>query len=305
MKKRVMHSTISSAMVKVEIEAPAKINLHLTVGEKGRDGFHSLVSLFQMVSLHDTIRLFREEKSMKIDLSGNFNFPMANNLIYRAAILFRDYTGITDGVSIQCLKVIPEGSGMGGGSSDAAATLIGLNKLFGANLTIAELMSLGQKIGSDVPFFFGSSTALVTGRGENIKRIKTKWDLPLLIIDTGLQVKTPWAYNKLDSSKVIKKKVPPIQKMYTLTPDKWNFFNDFYAVLKNQNPVYSNAIKTLYTSGALFSMVTGTGSSVFGIFDNENAAENALQSIKNKFNRVYKGKMLAIPPQPVYNSVNN
>jgi len=300
-----MRSTINSAMVNVEIEAPAKINLHLTVGEKGQGGLHSLVSLFQMVSLHDTIQLIREEKSMKIDLSGNFNFPMANNLIYKAAILFRDYTGITEGVSIQCLKVIPEGAGMGGGSSDAAATLTGLDKLFGTNLTIADLMFLGQKIGSDVPFFFGSSTALVTGRGENIKRMKTKWDLPVLIIDTGLQVKTSWAYNKLDNSKVIKKKMPPIQKMYALRPDKWRFFNDFFVVLKNQNPVYSSAIEKLYTLGAIFSMVTGTGSSVFGIFDNEDAAENAVQSIKNKFNRVYKRKMLAIPPQPVYNSVNN
>lgn len=300
-----MSSTINSAMVKVEIEAPAKINLHLTVGEKGPGGFHSLVSLFQMVSLHDTIQLFREEKSMEIKVSGNFNFPMANNLIYKAAILFRDYTGITDGVTIQCLKVIPEGAGMGGGSSDAAATLTGLDKLFGTNLTIADLMFLGQKIGSDVPFFFGSSTALVTGRGENIKRMKTQWDLPVIIIDTGLQVKTSWAYNKLDNSKVIKKKVPPLEKMYALRPDKWRFFNDFYGVLKNQNPVYSSAIKKLYTAGALFSMVTGTGSSVFGIFENENAAENAVQSIKNKFNRVYKGKMLAIPPQPVYNPVHN
>ncbi len=292
----------------VTVNAPAKINLHLEVGSKRQDGYHFIRSLFQSVSLYDKLIISTDMHSGNFHLDGNFAFPVHQNLIYKAVNVFREYTGISSGLHILCEKIIPSGGGLGGGSSDAASTLIGLNCLFDTRLTIAELMKLGSALGSDLPFFFGSPTAYVSGRGERVSRLTTKWQLPVLVIETGVSVSTTDAYTELDQNPVLEREkldMSAICAMYERYPGEWCFFNDFYSILVKGNDIYSRALQALTDAGSLFSMVSGSGSSVYGIFDDEKSAVEGEKELKKRFKRVHKGKMLANPTKAVYNSENN
>ncbi len=286
----------------VIINAPAKINLHLEVTGRRSDGYHSIISVFQTVSLYDTVKIYSEGEEGFYSLSGGFDFPAEENLITRALEVFREITGINSGVVVECVKRIPAGSGLGGGSSDAAAVLAGLDLLFGTSLTKEELQSAGARIGSDVPFFFSSATALVSGRGEVVEPLPTLWELPVLIIDTGIHVSTKAAYDKLDRAGTERRSLPDPVSVYTDHPSKWSFFNDFFEILNTENPIYRGTLAALKTLGAVFSSVSGSGSSVFGIFEDEKSAEYALNRLKTEFRAVHKGKMLANPLEAVYNS---
>ncbi len=305
LKKKESYLTIKSIMTGIRVLAPAKINLHLEIGEKRSDGFHSIHSLFQAVSLYDLLSISSNFSRGSFSLAGMPDIPVEKNLIYRAAEVFREYTGIVSDIHIVCHKTIPEGGGLGGGSSDAASTLIGLNKLFRTELSEEVLQTLGEKLGSDVPFFFGSPTAFVSGRGEKVLPVATKWTLPLLIIETGLQENTAAAYEELDREMQKHPFSRDIISMYRLPPSQWLFRNDFYRILERKSPLYAEALSLLTLNGAVFSMVSGSGSSVFGIFDNDGTAERAAMKLKKRFKRVHKGKMLANPTQAVYNSENN
>ncbi len=289
----------------VSVNAPAKINLHLEIGSKRHDGYHLVRSLFQAVSFHDQLTVSTGSFSDNFHLSGNFAFPVYQNLIYKAVNVFREHTGVSSDLKITCKKVIPAGGGLGGGSSDAASTLIGLNRLFNTRLTVTELMKLGETIGSDVPFFFGSPTAYVTGRGEKVIPVKTKWELPLLIIETGLVVSTADAYKEIDQNPDRKRDRIDITAMYERYPREWRFFNDFHSILMKGNNIYSQVLQALRDAGSLFHMVSGSGSSVFGIFEDEKSAAEGEKVLKKSFKRVHKGKMLANPTQAVYNSENS
>ena len=293
-------------MSSITIQAPAKINLHLAVNGIREDGFHSIRSVFQLVSLHDLLKLTCLEEKGAYYLKGNFNFPEKDNLITRAVLLFRELTGIDAGIGVECRKSIPSGAGLGGGSSDAASVLKGLNILFETGLKDTDMAKAGSRIGSDIPFFFGRGTAVVTGRGENVKPIGTRWDLPVVIVDTGIHVSTRDAYRKLD--KIGGSNSLPgidIETEYLKHPSEWRFYNDFYRVLEPENPVYRRCIEKLEYRSALFSSVSGSGSSVYGIFEDEKTAIYAYRSLKNEFRGVHKGKMLANTPEAVYNSNNN
>ncbi len=289
----------------VSVCAPAKINLHLEIGSLRRDGFHGIRSLFQSVSLYDTLTISTGGQKGEFHLQGDFPFPEVENLIYKASRIFSAYTGISSGLRISCRKVIPAGGGLGGGSSDAASTLIGLNSLFHTELTLRELMHLGEKIGSDVPFFFGTPTAFVSGRGETVSPVPTKWELPVLIVETGLKVSTAEAYKQFDLHPVIHAEELDITAMYELYPSRWPFFNDFQELLTAENSIYSQALQSLRKAGAIFSMVSGSGSSVFGIFGDDESAVKGEKEVKRSFKRVHRGKMLANTTQAVYNSINN
>ena len=292
----------------VTVNAPAKINLHLEIGSKRQDGYHFIRSLFQSVSLYDKLTISTDMHSGNFYLDGDFAFPVHQNLIYKAVNVFREHTGVSSDLQISCEKIIPCGGGLGGGSSDAASTLIGLNCLFDTRLSVAELMKMGSALGSDVPFFFGSPTAYVNGRGERVAGLTTKWQLPVLIIETGVAVSTADAFTEFDQNPVLERAkldMTAIYAMYERYPGEWCFFNDFYSILMKGNDIYAQALQALTDAGSLFSMVSGSGSSVYGIFDDEKSAVEGEKELKKTFKRVHKGKMLANPTQAVYNSRNN
>ncbi len=295
-----------TVMATITLTAQAKINLHLEITGLRDDGFHTINSIFQLVSLADLIKISTKKDTGFYSLKGNFNFPREHNLITKALKLFREVTGLHDGVEIECIKKIPAGAGLGGGSSDAASVLKGLNLLFNAGLSSKEMAEAGSTLGSDIPFFFGTGTAVVMGRGEEVKGIETLWDLPVVIIDTGIHVSTQEAYRKFDEySNHSPAKIGALEDEYRKKPSLWPFYNDFFTVLDLEDPVYRNCINRLKSFGALYSAISGSGSAVFGIFSDGKGAAAAAGALEKEFKGVHKGKMLAIPPKAVYNSDNN
>jgi len=181
--------------------APAKINLSLRVLRRREDGFHEIESLVCPISLHDTIELSWREAGGLDFTCDDPTLPTDNtNLVVRAAHLFCRTTGHEPHLRIALTKRIPHGAGLGGGSSDAASTLLGLNELFGTPLSLPALCSLAAEIGSDVPLFLHHSAALVRGRGEIVEPVAFPLALPLLLIKPPFGVPTPWAYQQWKDS---------------------------------------------------------------------------------------------------------
>jgi len=281
----------------IQIQAPAKINLFLKVLNQREDGYHNIISLFRKIKLYDELSIAVEPSSFfscKID--GNFNFPDEENLIWKAAELFSRSIKRTLKFTITCNKNIPEGSGLGGGSSDAAATLIAANKLMGKPCSNKALKSLSEKLGSDVPFFIDdSSLALITGRGECIRSIpnfdKNYW---LVIVYPGFEISSGGAYKKLDScndshinttddSTQVSVSAKYLCRQVLNSPDSWEFENDFEKVFLDEYPVYKSIKDQLVQFDALFTLLTGSGSAYFGIFETKTSAAKAAASLSIQF----------------------
>jgi 4-diphosphocytidyl-2-C-methyl-D-erythritol kinase len=248
-------------IVQMEILAPAKVNLSLRVLGKRRDGFHEIETLIAPVSLYDKIAI--EKQSRWIDFSCDDPTLSIgdDNLVVRAAKLFLEHAKIKSGVSIKLQKRIPHGAGLGGGSSDAAATLRGLNKLFDTRLSHEVLVELGSTIGSDVPFFLFQSAAICKGRGEIAKSMKLKQKLLILLLKPAFGVASAWAYSRWKESK----KIPGIsydgQKCvgHTLVNDlEQPVFEKF---------VFLAQLKTwlLKQSEVSAALMSGSGSTVFSV----------------------------------------
>ncbi len=273
----------------VIIKSPAKINIHLDVKGRRDDGYHDLISLFQMISIQDEIRL-RSLKDFDVCvIEGDFDFPANQNTMYKAVELFRYATGIRTGVLITCTKRIPEGSGLGGGSSNAAAVLRALDVLFETGLTAQSLRFLGERIGSDVPFFCSGPAALVKGRGELIRRIKPRIDFTGLAVFPEFRVSTKEAYQWLDeSARTIPSDVAvsesQVIRMYQcIEPAAWIFTNSFTRVLEQRFPVYKELFMLFKDLGADFSLISGSGSSFYGIFCDREAALEAERIVKKDY----------------------
>ena len=290
-------------MNKLKILAPGKINFHLQITSRRDDGFHNLISIFQMVSLYDEI-IIEKTKNNEIILNGNFDCSRDNNLIYKAAYWLQKTFRINNGFRISCNKNIPTGSGMGGGSSDAAATLIGINSLLELNISDYILQKGALKLGSDIPFFLGSGTAIAEGRGEKLFPLKTRTDLILLICNTDLYSSTKGAFNMLENNSIksgLMSRADLSNNYLNLSPSKWSFRNSFSPYLFKINPLYEEIINILNTNGSEFSSITGTGSSVFGVFSDHETVNSAQKVLKDVNIISHKLKMLANRPEPVYN----
>jgi 4-diphosphocytidyl-2-C-methyl-D-erythritol kinase len=189
----------------VQVFAPAKINLSLKILSRREDGFHEIETLIAPVSLQDEIKIDKIDSGQGIEF--RCDDPLVprgeDNLVVRAAKSFFAATKLTPAVSIDLKKKIPHGAGLGGGSSDAAATLVALNRLFETNLTREELAKLGSEIGSDVPFFIFESTATCRGRGELVTPVRLPAQLSILLLKPDFVVSTAWAYSRWHDSREI------------------------------------------------------------------------------------------------------
>ncbi|MCK5200428.1 MAG: 4-(cytidine 5'-diphospho)-2-C-methyl-D-erythritol kinase, partial [Spirochaetales bacterium] len=246
-------------MDNLKILAPAKINLHLQITSKREDGYHNLISLFQMVSLYDELYI-ETIKSNEIRVVGDFDCYLEDNLIYKAANSLEKNCNIKSGVFINCKKNIPSGAGLGGGSSDAAATLIGIRSLLKLDISDEELKARALKIGSDVPFFLGEATAVAGGRGEVLIPIKTRKDLLLLIIDTGIYSSTKEAFStfKFSNNRNILTIEEITAAFLNKHPSDWPFSNSFTPYLYRKNSIFREIIKLLDDNGSDYSSITGT-----------------------------------------------
>ncbi|MBN1697499.1 MAG: 4-(cytidine 5'-diphospho)-2-C-methyl-D-erythritol kinase [Spirochaetales bacterium] len=291
----------------IAIQAPAKINLHLEVGGLRGDRYHQLISLFQAVSLYDSLTFRRTAGSGECIIRGNCLLPMEKNVVFHAYKAFMKETGLNAGVAVDLVKEIPEGSGLGGGSSDAAATLFCLDRLFRQNMDGAVLEKLAARLGSDVVFFLKAEAALVTGRGERVMPLTPRSDFHIVIVYPDFHVSTVLAYGWLDEARkedaheyIFGMMPEEIAVEYRdLHPSVWRFFNSFEPVIKNRFPVLNRIEEDIKSAGAHITGISGSGSSVFGLFSERSTASKAALPLMKKYAKVFVVEPLDKMPQPV------
>ena len=268
--------------------APAKVNLHLAVLDRRSDGFHDIESVFLAVDFADTLHfeLAGPENSVEIIMEpGSVPIPPEENIIFRALSLFRTKTGFSKGIRIKVEKRIPIGGGLGGGSSNAASTLLALNNLTGGALSPDLLLEMGASLGSDIPFFlYENAAALVTGRGEKIKALSPP-RLYLTLVNPGFSSDTAAAYRLLDKKRESGENSPLKPAVKKMEFD--SFINDFLPVFEEpESSVYNEIISRLKDLGAQYANLSGSGSTCFGVFGDRAKAEYAAENLQKKWDFV-------------------
>ena len=277
--------------MKISVNAYAKINLFLDIVSLREDNYHNILSIMQSVGLHDVITVDYDdscnEKNIKI-VCDNANIPCdSRNLAYKAADLILDSGNVT--ITIE--KNIPSEAGLAGGSADAAATLLAINQLLGNKYSTDELKALGKKLGADVPFCVEGGCCVVEGIGDKMTKCPPMPILPLVIARMGEGMSTPSAYRKLDEKFNNFKDYSPKQEKLDIlvsTESKTDvlgycngLFNIFEEVVEPERPAITSIKEILNKHGALGTLMTGSGTAVFGIFDNEENAIQANEELKN------------------------
>ena len=299
---------------KVYIEAPCKINLHLRVGEKRPDGFHDIESLFASLAFCDALTFECGGEEGECILSTDSSLGSGeDNLVYKAASLFRARTGFTNALRIFLEKRIPIGAGLGGGSSDAASTLLAMNFLAGNPASMKELTEMAAVLGSDVPFFLAGGLAFVSGRGERIEPILLAEsifprDLSVVLVKPPFSADTAEAYRLLDKSREetgpqeshsggeeLSKEA--IIRFLGEDPGAWPFRNDFLSI--DNTGAYRAILESLRNAGASFAALSGSGSCCFGIFIGREMAEKVAKELYMLGNFVRLTFFLANRAKPV------
>lgn len=270
----------------ISLKALAKINLGLDVVRRREDGYHEVRMIMQTIHLYDRLDIKRtQEPGIQIQTNLSFLPVNENNLIYKAAKLLMDEFSITDGVSVKLDKRIPVAAGMAGGSTDAAAMLIGVNRLFSLGLTKRQLMERGVQIGADVPYCIMRGTALAEGIGEALSPLPPMVKCPVLIAKPSISVSTKFVYQnlKLDDTTIH----PDIDRL--IDDIKAKNLHDIAAhmgnVLENVTiptyPVIDEIKKHMLSNGAVGAMMSGSGPTVFGLFDDEDTAKKAYKAMRS------------------------
>jgi 4-diphosphocytidyl-2-C-methyl-D-erythritol kinase len=268
------------------LPAFAKINLSLRLLGKRPDGYHELDTILQTVSLHDRIKISITENPQLVLSCDDRSLSMdENNLVTRAAKALQDRFAPNRGARIHLEKRIPTQAGLGGGSSDAAMTLIGLSYLWELNPTGEELHRIASDLGADVPFFFFGGAARGTGTGSEIKPLPDLAEKHLLIVKPNRNIATKDAYEALDQRSLTTPDTKTIlssseAKEFFDTPTWEALQNDFEPVAFQLEPEIERAGAALMNAGARSSLLCGSGSAVFGIFDSEDAQRRAIQAIE-------------------------
>lgn len=270
----------------ISLKALAKINLGLDVVRRREDGYHEVRMIMQTIQLYDRLDIKRtQEPGIQIQTNLSFLPVNENNLIYKAAKLLMDEFSITDGVSVKLDKRIPVAAGMAGGSTDAAAMLIGVNRLFSLGLTKRQLMERGVQIGADVPYCIMRGTALAEGIGESLSPLPPMVKCPVLIAKPSISVSTKFVYQnlKLDDTTIH----PDIDRL--IDDIKAKNLHDIAAHMGNvletvtipNYPVIDEIKKHMLSNGAVGAMMSGSGPTVFGLFDDEDTAKKAYKAMRS------------------------
>lgn len=271
-------------MNKLVLNAPAKINIGLNIVSRRDDGFHNLETFFYPIyDLHDKL-IFESSANFIFDSDNTDLIRDPDNLITKAHTLVEEYLNRKLPIKITLEKIIPIGAGMGGGSSDAAATLIGLNEFFELNISYTNLIKIALELGSDVPFFIKCKPAVGRSRGEFLTYIENYIKNPILIINPGIHISTKEAFSN------IKPQLPIFDYRYfedNTEIDLYylsnNITNDFENYIFNKYPAINKLKLEMINSGALFSSMSGTGSTVYGIFNNIEDAEIVLNKFPDNY----------------------
>jgi len=260
--------------------APAKINTCLHVLGKRPDGYHELAMLMQPISLYDEVEIACDEGSGIEVICPGVEMPEgADNIAARAAAELLRFAGVEYAVRIRIEKNIPVAAGLGGGSSDAATVLIGLNELLRLDVDRRELMRIGASLGADVPFFIFGGPAWATGIGDRLEKVVSMPDLWYVLVNPGVAVSTAWVYGnlRLTSSGDVDK----LRRFPETTEEFVRLLhNDLEPVTMSRYPVVGEIKQRLIECGAIGSLMSGSGPTVFGVFTSEEAARNAYRRLE-------------------------
>jgi 4-diphosphocytidyl-2-C-methyl-D-erythritol kinase len=282
-------------VARITVDAPAKVNTYLKVLRKRPDGYHDLEMVMVPLTLCDRISIEEIQDGVEFELIGEGDAGMrgADNLACRAARLFKEEFSIKAGVRIALEKNTPIAAGLGGGSSDAAAVLIALNKLWAAGLQPADLARLGKRLGADVPFFCFKGPAFVEGIGDKVTPYRSFPKLSFILINPGLAVSTKWVYGQLGFGLTENRsddRVPPHFQVFSDVTAE--LYNDLEAVTIKAFPEIRTIKETLMGLGAGGALMSGSGPTVFGIFENEEERNSAASQIKNEKWKIFTAEGL-------------
>lgn len=272
-------------MNQVVMRANAKINLSLDITGRRKDGYHLMDMVMQSVTLHDTVSLRKQETvSISLQLENGAAGLSADekNTAYKAAVLFFSSTGLSGGADIRLVKRIPQEAGMAGGSADAAAVLAGLNRLYETGLSLQELMDIGVKVGADVPFCLTGGTARVQGIGEIVIPVPLFNCGTYVIVKPPFGISTPLSFQRFDMMGGCRRPDNDILLMAMAAKDLRQVRSTSANVLEQatESPEINAVKNRLYSLGADFSLMTGSGSAVFGLFAQEQKAKVAAQALQ-------------------------
>jgi 4-diphosphocytidyl-2-C-methyl-D-erythritol kinase len=246
-----------------------KINLGLHITGKRNDGYHDLETVFYPIQLNDGLEIIRNNDAVHtvLTLSGlSIESTTSDNICYKAySLLQQDYPGLPS-LKMHLHKVIPAGAGLGGGSADGAFTLRLLNKKFNLGLSEGQLLNYALQLGSDCPFFITNKPAYATGRGEKLEPVNLDLsDFSIVLINPGIHINTGWAFSRITPSP----RNDELKKIIAFTPIEWKelLYNDFEVPVFEAYPVIRKLKELLYSKGAVYASMTGSGSTVFGLFE--------------------------------------
>lgn len=260
-------------------KAFAKINLCLQVLNKRTDNYHNINTVFTLCKLSDEITIY-ESDSFQIECYPSLNIPENENIIFKAAKLFFSKYKTNDfPFKIILQKRIPTGAGLGGGSSDAASVIIALRQLLKLDYNYKELKEIALSLGSDVPFFLKKGTAVATGRGEKLSYFRYSLPYSILLVSPNIHIDTAWAYKILDKGMKPEKAIDFHSVIINSIKEpkllQNILFNDFEKPVFEQYPIIPEIKDKLYSSGAVYAQMSGSGSTVFGFFGNIEKATKA------------------------------
>ena len=272
--------------------APAKLNLHLEVYPKRSDGYHPIKSIFQTISLVDDLVVSLSGKSLSCVVECDAMQLPVENTLTKTYRLFCQISGVTAGVRVKLTKRIPSGAGLGGGSSDAATFLLILNRMFDYPLGLNQLEEIANLVGSDVLFFLSGGAAIVTGRGDIVEPIKPREDFCIVVVYPDVHCSTPESYGLVDEYFALGKTVnetalQDLEKMYYEPISEWRFLNTFTNPVATKFSVIFDVMKSLENLGADYVQMSGSGSTVFGVFSNFEVGKDACTNLKRFWNKCY------------------
>lgn len=281
---------------KLTLKSPAKINLGLRIVRKREDGFHDIETVFQMISIYD-ILTFRIIDSGVVFKTNHKKLPLDDtNLVVKAAKLILQETKFKKGVEIFLEKTIPVGAGLGGGSSNAASTIIGLKDLCQLNLKKKDLIKFAMKLGSDVPFFLSGPTAFGRGRGEILTPLKIRVGIFVVVVFPNIFIHTGSVYKELNLGLTSNSKDNNILGLLLKEGEIADFgnhlFNDLETIVCKKYPILLKIKKALIRLGAVSALVSGSGSSVFGLFAQSESAQKAAAKLRKKNWQVFFAKTI-------------
>ena len=275
----------------MKIKAYGKVNISLDVVGKREDGYHLLSMIMQNIDLYDEIEVEKQECGLILECNKSY-VPVDNrNLAYKAAEIFKERYDIVDGVKINIEKNIPVSAGLAGGSTDAAAVLKVMNKLFNVNATEEELMELGLKLGADIPYCIHGGTALCEGIGEIITPIKPFRDKIVVLVKPAFGVSTKEVYKNFNLEKV-KQHPKTAEIINAIENDDLNFVaSNMKNLLENvtlrKHKILIKIKEEMNACGAINSMMSGSGPTVFAFFDDMLKAQRCFEKMKKKYSDVF------------------